>query len=311
MRELVVLGTASQMPTRFRNHNGYLLRWDGHGILFDPGEGTQRQFAFAETSPAQVDRICLTHFHGDHCLGLPGMLLRLSQDGVEHPVHLHYPASGQQYLDRLRHASIGHDTIDLRLAPVDTAALEGGRVGGVMVVDRTDDFTVAVAALEHRADAVGYRIEEPAGRRMLPERLEAAGIHGPDVGRLRDEGRIDVDGRTVTLEEVSEHRPGQVFAFVMDTAWCDGALALAEGADLLVCESTFLDADAGLARDYGHLTARQAGRIAAEAGARRLVLTHFSQRYPDDQVFADEAALEFDDVVVAHDLARIPLPPRR
>ena len=306
VRELVVLGTASQMPTRFRNHNGYLLRWDSHGILFDPGEGTQRQFAFADTSPAQVGRICLTHFHGDHCLGLPGMLLRLSQDGIEHPVPLHYPASGQVHLDRLRHASIGHDTIDLRPMPIDTSRLDG-----LTVVDRTDEFTVSAAPLEHRADAIGYRIEEPAGRRMLPERLTALGIRGPDVGRLRDEGSIDVDGRTVTLEEVSEHRPGQVFAFVMDTAWCDGALALAEGADLLVCESTFLDADAGLACEYGHLTARQAGRIAAQAGARRLVLTHFSQRYPDDQVFADEAGLEFDDVVIAHDLARIPLPPRR
>jgi ribonuclease Z len=308
VRELVVLGTASQMPTRFRNHNGYLLRWDGHGILFDPGEGTQRQFAFADTSTGQVHRICITHFHGDHCLGLPGMLLRLSQDGIDHPVQLHYPASGQRYLDRLRHASIGHDTIDLRPMPVDTATLDRGAVTDV---DRTDEFTVSAAPLDHRADAIGWRIEEPAGRRMLPDRLEDVGVRGPDVGRLRDEGRIEVDGRTVTLDEVSEHRPGQVFAFVMDTTWCDGALALAAGADLLVCESTFLDADAALAREYGHLTARQAGRIAAEAGARRLVLTHFSQRYPDDQVFADEAGREFDDVVVAHDLARIPLPPRR
>ncbi|MEX2627754.1 MAG: ribonuclease Z [Ilumatobacteraceae bacterium] len=306
VRELVVLGTASQMPTRVRNHNGYLLRWDGHGILFDPGEGTQRQFAFADVSPAQIDRICITHFHGDHCLGLPGMLLRLSQDGVEHPVHLHHPASGQVYLDRLRHASIGHDTLDLRPMPVDTATIDG-----LAVVDHTPEFTVSAAPLDHRVDAVGWRIEEPAGRRMLPERLEAAGVSGPDVGRLQDEGRIEVGGRTIALEEVSEHRPGQVFAFVMDTGWCEGALALADGADLLVCESTFLDTDAELARGYGHLTARQAGRIAAQAGARRLVLTHFSQRYPDDQVFADEAGLEFDDVVVAHDLARIPVPARR
>lgn len=306
VRELVVLGTASQMPTRSRNHNGYLLRWDGHGILFDPGEGTQRQFAFADVSPAQIDRICITHFHGDHCLGLPGMLLRLSQDGVEHPVHLHHPASGQVHLDRLRHASIGHDTIDLRPMPVDTSMLHG-----LTVVDRTPDFALCAAPLEHRADAVGWRIEEPDGRRMLPERLEAAGVSGPDVGRVRDEGRVDVGGRTVALEEVSEHRPGQVFAFVMDTGWCDGALALADGADLLVCESTFLDADAGLAREYGHLTARQAGRIAREAGARRLVLTHFSQRYPEHQALAEEAGHEFDDVIVAHDLARIPVPARR
>ena len=95
MRELVVLGTASQVPTRTRNHNGYLLRWDGEGLLFDPGEGTQRQMIHAGVSAAQITRICLTHLHGDHCFGLPGVLSRLALDGVAHPVHLHYPAIGR------------------------------------------------------------------------------------------------------------------------------------------------------------------------------------------------------------------------
>jgi ribonuclease Z len=113
------------------------------------------------------------------------------------------------------------------------------------------------------------------------------------------------------VEEVSEHRRGQVFAFVMDTRWCPGALQLADGADLLVCESTFLDVDADMADEYGHLTARQAGRLAREAGVRRLVLTHFSRRYADEQAFVDEACSEFDgDIVLAEDLMRIPVPPR-
>jgi ribonuclease Z len=114
----------------------------------------------------------------------------------------------------------------------------------------------------------------------------------------------------VTLEEMSEPRRGQVFAFIMDTRLCDAAFALADGADLVVCESTFLERDAGLAAAYGHLTAAQAARIAAEAGARRLVLTHFSQRYPDDAGFAAEAGELFPDVVVARDLDRVPVPPR-
>ena len=107
---------------------------------------------------------------------------------------------------------------------------------------------------------------------------------------------------------MSEPRPGQSFAFVMDTAWCDAALELADGVDLVVCEATFLSADEHLAAKYGHLTARQAGRLAARAGARRLVISHFSRRYRDVQVLADEASEEFDDVVLAEDLARIPVP---
>jgi ribonuclease Z len=150
---------------------------------------------------------------------------------------------------------------------------------------------------------------------MLPERLAAYGIDGPLVGRLQREGRVTAPGgRTVTLAECSVHRPGQKAAFVMDTRRCDAVAPLADGADLLVIESTFLDADAGLAEEYGHLTAAQAGRVAAEAGVRRLVLTHFSERYTeaDEPRFVDEASAAFGgDIVLAADLARIPMPARR
>lgn len=299
-RELIVLGTASQAPTRHRNHNGYLLRWDGAGVLFDPGEGTQRQFALADVSPSSVTHICITHFHGDHCLGLPGVIMRMALDQGQRPVPIHYPASGQQYFDRLRFASAGQEQV-----PVDGRAVTEP---GVVHVD--DRFILRCARLEHRIEALGWRVQEPDGRRMLPERLAAHGIGGPDIHHVQKMGSIEIDGRTVWLEDVSEPRPGQSFAFVMDTSWCDGALELADGVDLLVCEATFLSTEQHLATKYGHLTAREAGRLAAVAGARRLVLSHFSARYRDVDAFAAEAREEFDDVVVASDLDHIPVPPR-
>jgi ribonuclease Z len=171
-------------------------------------------------------------------------------------------------------------------------------------------FTLTARRLDHSVETLGWRLVEPDGRRMRADLLEAAGISGPDVGRLQREGSLTWRGRRVGLEEMSEHRPGQRFAFVMDTRLCDAAFELAEGADLLVCESTFLTRDADLAAGYGHLTAAQAARIAAEAGARLLVLTHFSQRYTDDAEFAAEAAEIFPDVVVARDLDRVRIPAR-
>lgn len=301
-RQLVVLGTASQAPTRYRNHNGYLLRWDAEGLLFDPGEGTQRQLLLADVASSAVTCICLTHFHGDHCLGLPGVLQRLSLDRVPHPVAAYYPASGQMFFERLRTCALYEDAVALAPHPV---------TGPGVIDPGPAPFRLEAARLDHRAETYGYRLVEPDGRRMLPERLAAAGVAGPDIGRLQREGALSLaGGRYVTLEEMSEHRRGQRFAFVMDTRLCDGAFALAEGADLLVCESTYLSADAGLAADYGHLTAAQAARIAAESGARRLVLTHFSQRYPDPGAFAAEAAKVFPDVVVAADLDRIDVPAR-
>jgi len=300
VRELVVLGTASQAPTRYRNHNGYLLRWDGDGILFDPGEGTQRQLLVAGVSPWTFGRICITHLHGDHCLGLPGVLQRLSLDRVTHPVEVLYPSSGQVYIDRLLHAAVFDEHVDVRQRPV----AESG------VVDPGPPFALVAKRLDHVPDTLGWRLEEPAGRTMLHDRLEAAGVVGPAVGELQRDGVIDVGGRRVRLEEVSVERPGQVFAFVMDTGLCDAAFELAEGADLVVCEATFASAEADLARRYRHLTAAQAGRIAAEAGARRLVISHFSQRYPDETILLDEARAEFDDVIAAHDFLRVPVPSR-
>lgn len=294
MRELVVFGTASQVPTRTRNHNGYLLRWDGEGLLFDPGEGTQRQMLHAGVSATQITCICLTHVHGDHCFGLPGVLSRMALDGVAHPVHLHYPASGEEMVRAL--VAVSSPGIDLRLYPHGGA----GTVAPGLVVQ----------PLKHRIETYGYRLTEPDGRTFLPDRLAAAGIGGADVGRLQREGSLG----GVLLEDVSVPRPGQGFAFVMDTAPCAGAEELASGVDLLVAESTFSNDDAGLAGEYRHLTAGQAGELAAGAAVGTLVLTHFSSRYGDDVTPLAHEAREragAATVVAANDLDRIAFPKRR
>lgn len=173
-------------------------------------------------------------------------------------------------------------------------------------------FRLVAGALDHRTETLGWRLEEPDGRRLLPERLTAAGVSGPDIGRLQAEGTLrTATGPTVTLEEMSAPRAGQKVAFIMDTRWCDAALELADGVDLLVCESTFLEAEADLADAYRHLTAAQAARLAREAGARHLVLTHYSQRHPDEAVYLAEAAPIFAATTVVKDLDVIPVPSRR
>jgi len=295
-RELVVLGTSSAVPTRHRNHNGYLLRWDGQGFLFDPGEGTQRQMLHSGVSAGDVHWICLTHFHGDHCLGVPGVVQRIARDRVRHPVRAVYPASGQQYWDRLRHAAAFADTGVIQEHPVSgpQAAL------GPLTARR----------LSHPVESYGYRVQEPAGIRMLPDRLAAHGIRGPEVGELQRTGSV----RGVTLAQCSAPKPGQSAAFIMDTRLCDTVFELASGVDLLVIESTFLSEERALAKEYGHLTAFEAGLVAADAGVRRLVLTHFSERY----TFAHEPAFLAEvqrsyagEVVPARDFMKIPVPRRR
>ncbi|SEQ35354.1 RNAse Z [Lentzea xinjiangensis] len=297
VRELIVLGTASQVPTRQRNHNGYLLRWDGEGLLFDPGDGSQRQLLRSGAAASDITRICITHFHGDHCLGVPGIVQRLSLDRVPHTVHAHFPKSGAHFFERLRHASAFHDAADIEEVPVERdGEIASGRFG-----------TIEAYRLDHGIDSFGYRLVEPDGHRMLPDKLAAHGIQGPAVRALQSRGELD----GVKLEDVSEPRKGQRFAFVMDTRLCDNVYELADNADLLVIESTYLARDTRLAGDHGHLTAQQAARVARETNVRKLVLTHFSQRYDDPAEFHAEAAREFDgEIVIAKDLDRVPVPKR-
>jgi ribonuclease Z len=300
-RELVVLGTAAGVPTRQRNHNGYALRWDDELLLFDPGEGAQRQMLWAGVPAARVTRICITHFHGDHCLGLPGVLQRRAVDRPDTAVDVYFPAESKVHFEHLYLATTTTAPSSARGHPTWPGHVADART-----------FALHAAALDHRVPTLGWRLEEPSGRRMLPERLAALGLSGPDVGRLAREGTVDVGGRRIHLDEVSVPRPGQRFAFVMDTRMCDAAFMLAEGADLLVCEATFLSRDEQLAESYGHLTAAQAALIARESGARRLVLTHFSQRYGDDaEPFLAEARAVFDDVIAVRDFDRVAVPPRR
>lgn len=300
--ELVVLGTASQAPTRERAHHGALLRFGDETIVLDPGEGTQRQLSLAGRSTSGLTRICITHAHGDHCLGLPGVLQRRSLEGSQGPVTVHFPEHATPYVERLRHASVYDDHAEIRLEPA--------RAG--LVVDDAS-LVLRAAELSHRIPTLGWRFEEPPGVTMLPDRLDALGIQGEDRSLLREHGTIRRGGRTVHLAEVSVERPGRSVAVVMDTQWCDAALELAADVDLLLIEATFLASERELAEVAGHLTAGQAARLGREAGARRVVLTHYSQRYPDldgHRAEAREAAPELD-LIVAGDLDRIPLPPRR
>lgn len=298
VRDLIILGCSSQQPTRFRNHGAYLVRWNEEGLLFDPGEGTQRQFIFANVAPPVVNRIFISHFHGDHCLGLGSMLMRLNLDRVNHPIHCYYPASGKKYFDRLRYGTIYHETIKVIEHPV----YESG------VVDKTDQFTIEAQFLEHGVDNIGWRITEASSIKFDREKLEQKGIRGPNVAKLQEQGYIDVDGQRINLDEVSWVRPGDVLSVIIDTRLCDQLIPLAKDARLLLCESTYLNEHKDLAYEHFHLTAKQAAEIASLANAKQLVLTHFSARYQSSKVFEDEARKIFPNSYAAEDLMVFPFP---
>jgi ribonuclease Z len=250
--ELVVLGTSSRVATRQRNCNGYLLRLGGVGVLFDPGEGTQRQLALANAAPREITHIVITHFHADHCLGLPGLLQRISLEGARDPVEILYPAGGERHLQSLLEAFHLEGYVNIARRPIICGEAPIG-VG---------EWSLSAEPLDHSIETLGYRIS-------------AAGKESTAL-----------------------------FAFVMDSRPCEAAIKLARGAELLVCESTYLNVQRRLAHEEFHMTAPEAAELARSAGAGLLLLTHFSHRHEEINAFLHEARPVFDCCDVARDLTR-------
>lgn len=298
VRDIIILGCSSQQPTRFRNHGAYLVRWNDEGLLFDPGEGTQRQFIFAEVAPPVVTRIFISHFHGDHCLGLGSMLMRLNLDKVTHPIHCYYPASGKKFFDRLRYCCMYRENITVVEHPVKKAGL----------VQDDGKFRIEADFLDHGVENIGWRVTEPDTIKFDKEKLKKMGIDGPNVRKLEKEGKLLVGNHLVALGEVSHLRQGDAFAYVVDTRPCKAAVEIARDAKVLLCESTYLDQERALAEEHMHMTAKQAAELALEANVNTLILTHFSARYRDPEELGVEARTIFPNTFVAEDLKRFPFP---
>jgi len=297
-RILTVLGTSSQQPTRYRNHGAYLLRWNEEGLLFDPGEGTQRQFIFANIAPPVVKRIFISHFHGDHCLGLGSFLMRLNLDKVSQPIHCYYPASGKKYFDRLRYGTIYHENIEVVEHPIEKS--------GVVCDD--GKFKIEACFLKHGIPNIGWRITEADTLKFYKEKLNELNIKGPLVKKLQEDGAITINDKTVLLKDVTWTRKGAAIAVVIDTRYCEEAVDLAKNAELLLCESTYLEEHKDLAHKNFHLTAKEAATIAQQAKAKKLILTHYSARYLKSGDFEKEARQVFKESYAANDLDNFPFP---
>jgi ribonuclease Z len=295
VRDVIILGCSSQQPTRQRNQGAYLIRWNEEGLLFDPGEGTQRQFIFANVSPTTVTRILVSHFHGDHCLGLGSMFMRLNLDKISHDLRCYYPARGKKNFDCLRYGCVYHETINIKEYPVAKRGL----------VEDDGYFKIEAEFLEHGIENIGWRVTEADRIKFDKELLKKNKIFGPDVKKLEKEGQLTIAGNTVKLEEVSWVKKGDSIAYVVDTAPCESALKIAKNAKLLICESTYLEEESDLASRYMHLTATQAAKLAKEAEVETLILTHFSARYSDLNLFEIEAKKIFKNTIIAEDFKRI------
>ena len=291
--DVLFVGTAGSAPSARRGLPATLVRRGGDRLLFDCGEGTQRQLV-RSTGLVELEDVFITHFHADHVLGLPGMLKTFGLRQRERPLRVYGPAGLRALFGTLR-PIIGRVGF-----PVELYELEPNDE-----IER-DDYRIAAYETDHGVPTLGYAlVEDPRPGAFDPERARDLGVKpGPDFGRLQ-EGET-VDG--VHPDQVmGEPRRGRRIVLAGDTAPCEMTRLVAFEADLLVHEATFLDEEADRAAETRHSTARQAAELAAAAGVTMLALTHISPRYGGKEV-RDEARAAFENTVVPRDFDRIELP---
>jgi ribonuclease Z len=301
--DVVFLGTAGSMPTARRGPSATLVRRGGERLLFDCGEGTQRQLLRSDVGLVDLEEVFFTHYHADHFLGLPGMLKTFALRGRELPITLYGPNGLLGLLETLRRV-IGRLTFEVEVVEVAPGA-----------VLRRDEYEVRVFRARHGRDAVGYVLaEEERPGRFDVETADALGVpFGPERGALQAGEAVTLaDGTVVAPEQVlGEARRGRKLVLTGDTAPADETVEAAWRADLLVHEGTFCEDEADRAAETEHSTAHEAARVARDAEVRLLALTHLSSRYGAGQV-EREARAVFPDTVVPRDfdLIDVPFPER-
>lgn len=296
---ITFLGTAASVPSRARGTAGTYVARGGARLLIDCGEGTQRQFLRSGLGLADIDAVLITHLHGDHVLGLPGLVKTFALRGRTKPLHICGPAGLNRFLGWVE-----------PLMRTNAFRVVAREVQPGQRVHELDGARVEAFGTEHGVPSVGYAlVEDDRPGAFDTDAARALGVTpGPDFGVLQRGGTLDVGGRTVTPGDVmGPPRRGRRVVFTGDTQPCAQTVLAADGADVLVHEATFLAADAGRARETRHSTAAEAAEVAARAGVRTLVLTHLSSRYPPREV-RREAEGAFPAVCVPRDFDQLEVP---
>lgn len=288
------------MHSQKRNHPSIALKAFGDIFLFDCGEGTQKQLLFTTVSPMKISKIFITHYHGDHILGLPGLLQSMSLNGRENELTIYGPRG----LDKIRDAiySLGYCAIEY---PIEFIEIDDG------IVEETEEYIIRAQSVRHNVPALAYSLEEKKKPRFLREKAIELGVPvGPAFGKLHNGEEVEVNGKIIKPEQVlGPPRKGIKITYSGDTRPCEEMIMLAKDSTLLIHESTFIQQEAQNAEDYGHSTAYDAAFVARESNSKELVITHISTRYGEDyaKIMLNEAKEVFENTKLAEDFMEIKL----
>lgn len=293
--KIVFLGTGSMQPTRERSHTAIYISGNKENFLVDCGEGTQRQILLAGLKTTKISRVLLTHWHGDHVFGLPGLLTNMAVNEYPGILEVYGPAKTIEHIKHMYKSYEFNQNIKIKINEI--------REGKIFA---SNEFNVYAVKLKHSSSCYGYRIEEKNKIKINLDYLKQFGLkQDPLLGKLQNKKDVVWKGNKIKWKDATYVKEGKKVAIILDTGMCNDAVKLARNADVLICESTFSGELATKADRYTHLTAEDAGKIAKKAGVKKLILTHFSQRYKDTTVLKEEAKKIFENVECAKDFMEI------
>lgn len=294
--EIIFLGTSSAVHSYNRNHPAIILKAFGETFLFDCGEATQRQLIFAKVSPMKISKIFLSHYHGDHILGLPGLIQSMNFRGREKKLTIYGPKGLYDLRDAL--FNLGYSKIEF---PIEFIEIDSE------TVESTDEYIIKSQHVNHNVPSLAYSIEELKKPRFLREKAIELGVPvGPDFGRLHNGEEIEVDGKIIKPEQVlGPPRKGNKIVYSGDTTPCEEMVEFAKDSTILIHESTYMTEDADKAEENFHSTSADAAEIAKASNSKELILTHFSTRYKKTDEMLKQAQDVFENTKLANDFMRI------
>lgn len=293
--EIVFLGTSCMVPTKERNHSALLLTYKNEGILVDCGEGTQRQLKIADIRPTRITKILISHWHGDHVLGLPGLLQTLSASEYPRTLEIYGPKDTKKRFKAMFQAFVFDCNLKFNITEITKRKFF-----------ENEDFYLEALELEHKIKSFGFNFVEKDRRKVDIAAIKKLGVpHGPLIGKLQQGESIIFKSKKITPEETTYVEKGKKITIINDTVLCKSCYDLAKDADLLICEAAYASKLEEKAREYKHLTAKQAALLASKSDAKKLIITHFSQRYKTTEELLEDAKEAFDNVVCAYDFMKV------
>jgi len=304
--EFTFLGTSCMVPTKDRNVTGIFLSYETYGLLFDCGEGTQRQMNIAGINRNKVTHVFISHWHGDHVSGLIGLIQTLGNQNAQNEERkkliIFGPRETEKRIEHLLQTCIFDNKLLMEVHEIDP------KKGELLNIVDKEEFYISAAALDHGIPCLGYRFIEKDVRKIDMKKAASLGLkEGPLIGKIQRGVDVTINNKTITPEMLSTIKKGKKIGIVLDTGLCRGASLIAEDTDLLICEASYSSAIEEKAENNKHLTAKQAALLASNANVKKLILTHISQRYKTPQEVLEDAKDVFENVEVAYDFMKIKL----